>query len=56
MVTFTSGIGLCPRRCFTVQEEVPLERKAIIKFMNQSSVFSSFMKETPFLALEKPYA
>lgn len=39
-----------------MQEEVPLDRKAISKFMNQSSVFSSFVKETPFLALGKLYA
>ena len=39
-----------------MQEEVPLERKVISKFMNQSSVFSSFVKEPHLLGLEKPYA
>ena len=46
---------LCPKRGFTVHEEFPLEGKPISKFMNQSSVFSSFVKETRFLALEKPF-
>lgn len=46
----------CPKRSFTVHGEVPLEGKAISKFMNQNSVFSSFVKETHFLALEKPCA
>ena len=56
IVALTWGIRLCPKRGFTGHRKVPRKGKPISKFMNQSSVFSSCVKETHFLATEKPFS